>query len=174
MKLACVLMTTVVTSKRPKLESEAKNAVLVVAFLLEDNITDKVLETLANTVASKILEHIEPVAHHIAKSIDPISVNNTTRAKTTLTLKSVSGQLKAVSSSLHNIVTRLAASPTPTGSLLPAPCPTWANIASAGKPPQIPSKFNLPPPPNTLASSRDYYMMQKQSSSLSTLLLQML
>ncbi|KAG5350717.1 hypothetical protein C0989_009569 [Termitomyces sp. Mn162] len=77
MKLMCVLMTMVVTSKRPKLKVDTKNMVLAVVFLLEEDINNKLSNTLANIVMSKVLEHMEPVIHCIASTLDFASANNT-------------------------------------------------------------------------------------------------
>ncbi|KAG5330518.1 hypothetical protein C0989_008870, partial [Termitomyces sp. Mn162] len=60
MKLARMLMTAVVISKGVKLENEAKNAILAVAFLMEDDAIDKLSDSLASIVASKVLERVDP------------------------------------------------------------------------------------------------------------------
>ncbi|KAG5335694.1 hypothetical protein C0989_000707 [Termitomyces sp. Mn162] len=135
-------MTAVITSKGPKLENEAKSTVLMVALLLEDDITNKFLEILMNTIMSKVLEHVKPITLHIAKSTDFISANGTSQAKMMLALKSTASQLESVSSSLSKIVTKLNALlltqvPQPTIN-----CPTWTNIASTKPATNIPTKYS--------------------------------
>ncbi|KAG6895737.1 hypothetical protein C0992_012918 [Termitomyces sp. T32_za158] len=144
MKLAHVLMTMAIALKGPKLESEAKNAILMVAFLLEDDINDKVLATLADAIASKVIKHVEPIIHHAAKSVDFISANGTSQAETILALKGVSSQLELVTNSLNDVVSKLATMSPPS---LPShqplpPHPTWASIAGS-TPPSVSPDFNL-------------------------------
>ncbi|KAH0580486.1 hypothetical protein H2248_001985 [Termitomyces sp. 'cryptogamus'] len=92
MKLACTLMTAVVTSNGPK---------------LKDNVNNKPSDILADTVTSKVLEHIKPIVHCIMSSLNFASANDMAQAETTLALKSVSAQLEMVSTSLNNVITKL-------------------------------------------------------------------
>ncbi|KAG5337323.1 hypothetical protein C0989_009649 [Termitomyces sp. Mn162] len=114
--LACTLMTAVVTSNGPKLKVNAKNAVLAVMFLLEDNVNNKLSDILADTVTSKVLEYIKPIVHCITSSLNFAPANDMAQAETTLALKSVSAQLEIVSTSLNNVITKLMPAP-----LLPLP-----------------------------------------------------
>ncbi|KAG6884600.1 hypothetical protein C0993_009680, partial [Termitomyces sp. T159_Od127] len=146
MKLACVLMTVAMISKGAKLENEAKNAVLAVAFLLEDDVNDKISNSLADAVAAKVLNCVDPIFHRVTSSLDFATASDTTRAETTLALMAVSAQLTAVSTSLGKTASKLSAPPPPAS---PAPLPTqpepphpsWASIAAAS-PTVVPAAFN--------------------------------
>ncbi|KAG5349036.1 hypothetical protein C0989_006460 [Termitomyces sp. Mn162] len=146
MKLAHVLMTAAMISKGMKLENEVKNAVLAVAFLLEDDVNDKILNFLADAVTAKVLDRINPIFHRITSSLNFATASNTTQAETTLALTAVSAQLTAVSTSLGKTASKLSAPPPPAS---PAPLPTqpepphasWVSIAVAS-PTVVPAAFN--------------------------------
>ncbi|KAG5350341.1 hypothetical protein C0989_011405 [Termitomyces sp. Mn162] len=165
MKLMRVLMTAVVTLKGLKLEVDAKNVVLTVAFLLEEDVNNKLLDTLVNMVTSKVLECMKPVVHCIALTLDFASANDTAQAETTLALKSVLAQLKMVSSSLNNIVTKLSTTPLPPTSQ-PATTHTllWVDIAST-KPTSVLATFN------PMLSDQHTHLQQRLIYSVKTILI---
>ncbi|KAG6882860.1 hypothetical protein C0993_008888, partial [Termitomyces sp. T159_Od127] len=123
MKLAHVLMTAAITSKSFKFKNEAKNTVLAVASLMEDDAIDKLLNSLTSVITSKVLKHVNPVISCITtSSLDFVSTNNTVQAKTTLALSSVSLQLFSVSFSLNDAILKLAAMPPIPPLPQPSPC----------------------------------------------------
>ncbi|KAG6884181.1 hypothetical protein C0993_000583 [Termitomyces sp. T159_Od127] len=77
MKLAHVLITAAMVSKGPNLKNEVKNAVLAVAFLLEDDVSDKISSSLANAVTAKALDHVDPIIHCITSSLDFVTASDT-------------------------------------------------------------------------------------------------
>ncbi|KAG6875252.1 hypothetical protein C0993_010151, partial [Termitomyces sp. T159_Od127] len=69
--------------------------------------------SLMDAIVSKLVERIEPVAHHMASSVDFVAANGLTQAVTTLSLKNVSAQLQTVTSLLNEVLTK-AKAPSPT------------------------------------------------------------
>ncbi|KAG5726925.1 hypothetical protein E4T56_gene6280 [Termitomyces sp. T112] len=131
LKLVQVLMTAAAITKGSHLENDMKNAILAVAFLLEDDITDQKADVITEAVATKVLDWVNNIVNHLTSSTEFASATGTSQAEKTLALKEISGQLQSVSSLLNN------AAP---------PRPTWANIAAAHTPGhtlQIPTQFNL-------------------------------
>ncbi|KAG6883303.1 hypothetical protein C0993_006925 [Termitomyces sp. T159_Od127] len=80
MKLACVLMTVVVTSKGLRIDSNAMNTVLAVALLMEEDAGDVYAGSLIDVIVSKLVKRIEFVAHCMASSSnchDPLPTSET-------------------------------------------------------------------------------------------------
>ncbi|KAG6895114.1 hypothetical protein C0992_003109 [Termitomyces sp. T32_za158] len=94
-KLVRVLMTAAMVTKGTRLDSDARNAVLAVAFLLEDDVTDSTAETIAQAVAAKVLDRIGPVTTSLSTSVEFAAAASTTQAETTLALKDAATQLVA-------------------------------------------------------------------------------
>ncbi|KAG6867599.1 hypothetical protein C0993_000728, partial [Termitomyces sp. T159_Od127] len=137
MKLARVLMTAAVSSKGPRIDSEAKNAILAVALLMEEDAVNVHAESITEAIVSKLVERIEPVTHRMA-SADFAAANGLAQAETTLTLKDVSTQLQSVTSSLNEALAKTVTQPQP--ATTPTQ-PTWADITRA-KPLAIPMDYN--------------------------------
>ncbi|KAG6859829.1 hypothetical protein C0995_003350 [Termitomyces sp. Mi166 len=106
-------MTAALVSKGSKLDTDTRNVILAVAFLLEDDIIDQTSEVLADTVATKVFSCIKNVVNCLLLSSEFVSATSTFQAKTTLALKGISSQLKTVVSLLSNVVGKLSAIPTP-------------------------------------------------------------
>ncbi|KAG6899864.1 hypothetical protein C0993_006138 [Termitomyces sp. T159_Od127] len=141
-------MMVVISPKGSKFEIEAKNAVLVVAFLLEDNVNDKLLDALVEAVASKVLEQVEPIVHHITSSLDFSLANNAAQVETTLALKEASTKLSSIVATLNEVVMKPASLQVPAPSQSPTQQPSWVDIAHPKQSP-VPSMFN-PAIPNHL------------------------
>ncbi|KAH0580213.1 hypothetical protein H2248_001733 [Termitomyces sp. 'cryptogamus'] len=91
-------------SKSPRQDMDAKNVILVVAFLVEENVLDQLVETITDMVATKFLNRTKNTVDHILSSHEFMLASNTAQAKTTLTLKSISTQLEAVTNSLTEVM----------------------------------------------------------------------
>ncbi|KAG6894405.1 hypothetical protein C0993_011606 [Termitomyces sp. T159_Od127] len=136
-------MTVALASKSTRLESNARNVILVVAFLLEDDITDQL--AIADAVASKVLVQISTVTNKLASSSEFAEATSTAQAETTLALKDVSVQLASVTTLLNSIATKLTSTPPMETKTPQLTTPSWADIVALGwqqGPQQIPSKFN--------------------------------
>ncbi|KAG5350664.1 hypothetical protein C0989_009903 [Termitomyces sp. Mn162] len=136
MKLARVLMA-VVSSKGPRIDSEAKNAILAVALLMKEDAVNVHVESITEAIVSKLVERIEPVTHRVASSADFAAANGLAQAETTLTLKDVSTQLQSVTASLNEALAKTATRPQPATTLTR---PTWADVARA-KPLAVPTEY---------------------------------
>ncbi|KAF5375541.1 hypothetical protein D9615_009144 [Tricholomella constricta] len=138
-KLVRVLLTAALnlSQKATETKTDAKNAVLAVAFLLEDDITDCISDALADAVTAKALDRLDSAAAKLSSSAAFATATDTQQAETTLALQTVSTQLAGVTASLSDLADRLNASPlsTPT---VPAQ-PSWASIARSSPGPPIPS-----------------------------------
>ncbi|KAG5334812.1 hypothetical protein C0989_002995 [Termitomyces sp. Mn162] len=98
-------------SKSPRQDMDAKNVILVVAFLLEENVLDQLVETITDMVATKFLNRTKNTVDHILSSHEFMLASNTAQAKTTLTLKSISTQLEAVTNSLTEVMAPIQRDP---------------------------------------------------------------
>ncbi|KAG5349489.1 hypothetical protein C0989_003477 [Termitomyces sp. Mn162] len=147
LKLVQVLMTAAAITKGSHLENDMKNAILAVAFLLEDDITDQKADVITEAVATKVLDWVNNIVNHLTSSTEFASATGTSQAEKTLALKEISGQLQSVSSLLNNAVSKICSMPlAPAMQSQAPPRPTWANIAAAHTPGhtlQIPTQFNL-------------------------------
>ncbi|KAG6851914.1 hypothetical protein C0991_005022 [Blastosporella zonata] len=114
------------------LKPEARNALLAVAFLIDDDMTDNIANTLAEAVAAKALARLEPLATSLATSVSFASANDTNRANNTITLQSITDKLV---SSINTLDKAPSPIPLPPVTLLPPPhMPSWASIVSANIP----------------------------------------
>lgn len=126
-KLVRVLMTVAIslTNKSPDPKPDAKNAILSVAYLLEDDVMDSISDTLVEAVAAKTLGHIEAATEKLTSSANFVVAIDNRQAETTLAIKTVSDQLVKVSTSLELLTTRLAVNTPP-----PPPRSSWAAVAA--------------------------------------------
>ncbi|KAG5719556.1 hypothetical protein E4T56_gene14208 [Termitomyces sp. T112] len=115
---------------RVQIENDVRNAVLAVAFLLEDDVTDQLAEAIAKIVAGKFA-----------------SATSSSQAKMTLALKTMATQLAATqpaaaTTSLTDIIAKLTSSPIACpGALQPMPSTTWASVVVTPAD-QVPNRFN--------------------------------
>ncbi|KAG5349057.1 hypothetical protein C0989_006340 [Termitomyces sp. Mn162] len=105
-KLVNILVTAALVPKTPDLKLVA----LATAFLLDANITDHILDILANTVA-----------------VDFLVASNTKHAESTLALKASLAILEGVSTLLGAVASKLVTRPLS----LPNMGPSWASVAKA-------------------------------------------
>ncbi|GLB42954.1 hypothetical protein LshimejAT787_1204030 [Lyophyllum shimeji] len=112
-KVVRILLTAALNlaDKSPEVRSDARQATLVVAFLLEDDITDTISDALAEAVASKTHGLLEEAAGKLDASSAFLTATDVKQVETTLTLKSVSSQLENVATSLDALATKLTGSP---------------------------------------------------------------
>ncbi|KAG5733049.1 hypothetical protein E4T56_gene3551 [Termitomyces sp. T112] len=108
------------TSKLPEL----KNTALAVAFLLNANVMDHILETLANMVADKAIGRFKGLVEKLGSTANFLAASDAKCAKTTLTLKATSEMLKG-----H----------------VPAAPLTWASVAKASSSPSTLSDITKAP-----------------------------
>ncbi|KAG5350735.1 hypothetical protein C0989_009479 [Termitomyces sp. Mn162] len=139
-------MTAAMVSKGTKLKNNARNAVLVVAFLLEDNVTDQSAESIADAVATGVLACMGAITDSLASSSEFASATSTSQVETTLALKTTVAQLAAAMSSLGKVVAKLTSTHLANSTaLLPTPPTSWAGIVKVGRlhtPNQVLGKFN--------------------------------
>ncbi|KAG6808716.1 hypothetical protein H0H92_003157 [Tricholoma furcatifolium] len=131
-KLVRVLMTTATIGKGHDFKGDVQNAVLAVAFLLEDNVKDVISTSLADKLTSKVMSQVEEATSRLSSAADFASATDTARAESTISLKSVADQLQAVSANLDKVSQTLS---TVTARPSPAPAATWANIVKNTTPP---------------------------------------
>ncbi|KAF5376429.1 hypothetical protein D9615_008638 [Tricholomella constricta] len=149
-KLVRVLMTAALnfTNKSTESRTDAKHAVLAVAFLLEDDITDSISDALADAVAAKTLSRLESATDKLTSSAAFSSATDTQQAETTLALKTVSTQLADVTTSLNLLAAKMSTSIAPP----PPSQPTWASVAGTeprpSPPPQLPTTTFNPSAPD--------------------------
>ncbi|KAG6872697.1 hypothetical protein C0995_007491 [Termitomyces sp. Mi166 len=123
-KLFNILMTAMLMTKT----SELKNVALAIAFLLDTNVTDYILDILAEAIVVKVLGCLKEIAEKLGSIAKYLIANNVKHAETTLVLKATSDTLEGVSISLGAIASNLASSPP---MLTSTTLPTWATITKA-------------------------------------------
>lgn len=157
-KLVRVLLTAALSlpGKNNESRTEAKNAVLAVAFLLDDDITDNVSDALVEAIATKTLSRLESTTDRLASSAAFLSATDTDQADATLTLKGVSAQLAIVTASLEVIATKISES---TGPPPAQPQRTWASAAATAT--QLPPP-SLPPAAFNPAAADDHTRLQQR------------
>lgn len=96
-KLVNILFMAALAPKQPDL----KNVALVVAFLLDTNITDYVLSFLADAVANKSINHLEGLFKKLDSMADFLAANDVSRAEATLNLKAIAKALSATTNKLE-------------------------------------------------------------------------
>ncbi|KAH0584442.1 hypothetical protein H2248_009980 [Termitomyces sp. 'cryptogamus'] len=104
-------------TKGNKLRNNTKNTTLAVAYLFENNITDCTSESLAEAVASKVLNCIGGAIDHLSSLSKFGAAASTAQAKTTIALKNVF----ACHNPLPDLQTSFQATPLPWSSLLDSP-----------------------------------------------------
>ncbi|KAF8164696.1 hypothetical protein B0H34DRAFT_670724 [Crassisporium funariophilum] len=94
-KLVQLLMTAALclSTKSPDPKPDIRNIIVSIAFLLEDDITDNVSDTLADAVVTKTLAWIEAVTARLTDTAKFIAASNSTQAKATLAIKNASDHL---------------------------------------------------------------------------------
>ncbi|KNZ72744.1 hypothetical protein J132_01948 [Termitomyces sp. J132] len=120
--LVTILATAALTLKQLKL----KNATIVVAFLLETDITNHVSNALAEAVTRKTVDRIGELVEKLGSMANFLAANNAKYTESILALKATSNTLAGVSFSLDMLASKLA-SPTPATTQ----SPTWASVAKA-------------------------------------------
>ncbi|KAG6852381.1 hypothetical protein C0991_012561 [Blastosporella zonata] len=118
-RIIATVATGEVTSARAptaKAKSQAKNALIAVALLLDADITDHISDTLANAVATKTLARLEATASSLATSATFASANDTNCADTTVTLQKITETLATICRAI------------------PSQAATWASVARANIP----------------------------------------
>lgn len=136
MKLARVLMTAVISTKGQRIDGNAKNAVLAVALLMEEDTGDVLADFLADKIAFRVIERIDPAIGRMTASVDFAMANGVSQAETTLALKDVSTQLLSTTSSIKEALTNASMTPPTTN----PKCPTWAEVTATK--PSIPTEYN--------------------------------
>ncbi|KAG5639825.1 hypothetical protein DXG03_003052 [Asterophora parasitica] len=119
-------------------------SIIVVTFVLEDDIANSTSKTLADTIAAKALNNLKPITTKLVAAAFFITATNTQQAETTLILKEVSSHLATLTASLSDLSTKLTTNSTLTANAL-SPCPTWAPLSAL---PLLPTIF----PPTLLHS----------------------
>ncbi|KAG5639804.1 hypothetical protein DXG03_003410 [Asterophora parasitica] len=107
-------------------------SIIVVTFVLEDDIANSTSKTLADTIAAKALNNLKPITTKLVAAASFITATNTQQAETTLILE-VSSHLATLTASLSDLSTKLTTNSTLTANAL-SPCPTWASIVSSSPP----------------------------------------
>ncbi|KAG6838792.1 hypothetical protein C0991_008411 [Blastosporella zonata] len=97
-------------------QPEARNALLAIAFLIEDNVTDGITDTLVEAVVTKTLACLVPIANSLATLAFFASANDSNRADNTLTLQSITDKLTSSAKILN-----MAPTSTPMPSVTPPP-----------------------------------------------------
>ncbi|KAF5375879.1 hypothetical protein D9615_008261 [Tricholomella constricta] len=145
-KLVRVLLTAALnlSMKTTDAKTDAKNAVLAVAFLLEDDIADTVSDALVDAITTKALDRLDTATEKLTSSATFSSALDTHQAETTLALQTVSTQLAGVTASLEVLAARLnTPSSVPTSTQQQ---PTWADITRSSPVPSAsppaPKAFN--------------------------------
>ncbi|KAG6862576.1 hypothetical protein C0993_002550 [Termitomyces sp. T159_Od127] len=99
--------------------------VIVVAFLLEANITDVLSNSLVEAMASKTQVKLVGIVDKIGSTAKFLTANNAQHAELTLMLKATSNMLEGVSSFLDALTFKLVSPPSAPPSSL------WTSIAKA-------------------------------------------
>ncbi|KAG6851630.1 hypothetical protein C0991_007449 [Blastosporella zonata] len=82
--------------------TQAKNALLAVAFLLKSDITDHVSNTLADAVATKALARLKTTAANLAASAAFASAHDTARAESTIAMQKITDKLSTLVDAMEN------------------------------------------------------------------------
>ncbi|KAG6808576.1 hypothetical protein H0H92_003668 [Tricholoma furcatifolium] len=129
-KLVRVLLTAAL-SKGSEIKGDVRNAILSVAYLLEENVEDALSDSLADKITDKVVQCVEHATQRLASAADFANATDTSRAEATLALKTVADQLLVVSSNLDKITGKLATAPQ---SSPPPSQPSWAAIVKSNSP----------------------------------------
>ncbi|KAF5378885.1 hypothetical protein D9615_006982 [Tricholomella constricta] len=138
-KLVRILLTAALnlSQKATETRTDAKNAVLAVAFLLEEDITDCIADALAEAVTAKALDRLDSATSKLTSSTAFSTATDTQQAETTIALKTVSTQLAGVTASLSDLAAKLnTTTPSPSSTLEQ---PSWADIARSSPGPAPPT-----------------------------------
>lgn len=131
-KLVDILLTASVSLKIP---ADAAAAIRAVAYLLEDDITDKVSSTLASAVADKVRAQLADITTDLSSNAKFINANATQQAATSVKLKEIAAQYAAASVNLADASSKLS-SIGPKESLSPV---QWPALGSPTRAPALPS-----------------------------------
>ncbi|KAG6851896.1 hypothetical protein C0991_005182 [Blastosporella zonata] len=152
-KLARIIATVVVgemtTSKAAAATTKmhARNALIVVAFLLDADITNHISDTLADAVAAKTLTRLKSTASSLATLAAFVAANDTSRADTTIALQKITETLSTIVSTLNTQLDHAAPPgdaatttnnptrrPPRQHQALPSQTVTWASVTGANVP----------------------------------------
>ncbi|KNZ78645.1 hypothetical protein J132_11086 [Termitomyces sp. J132] len=111
--------------------AKIKNAVLAMAFLLEADIMDQILSSLADAITTKTMGRLSNLVKKLSTMAEFLAANDAQRAESTLTLKLTSETLAGVSSLLDAMASKFTNPPQQ-----PIAPPTWASIAKTSASPQ--------------------------------------
>ncbi|KNZ72329.1 hypothetical protein J132_04019 [Termitomyces sp. J132] len=128
-RLVNILATAALMSKL----LELRNMALAVAFLLDADVMDHVLETLANAVADKAIGRLEGLVEKLGSMANFLAASDAKCTETTLTLKATSETLKGVTILLGAMAPNTT-NPPPRKHVPAAPL-TWALLAKASSSP---------------------------------------
>ncbi|KAG6863285.1 hypothetical protein C0991_007033, partial [Blastosporella zonata] len=134
---------------RPKV----RNTLLVVAFLIDEDITDNIANIIAETVASRTIACLEPITNSLATSASFVAANDTNRANNTLTLQTITDKLTTSIDILNNAPPATTAPPSlPPTTHANTPL-SWAAVANTN----IPASLTF----NPKASDRHTRLQQR-------------
>lgn len=105
--LVAVLATAALTSKH----IEQKTAMIATTFILDMDITDHILDTLADMVAYKAMAKVSGLIEKLGSTANFLAASNAKHAEVTLMLQSTASTLKRVSNLLGALVPNLASPP---------------------------------------------------------------
>ncbi|KAG5339328.1 hypothetical protein C0989_004703 [Termitomyces sp. Mn162] len=130
-----------------------QSTTLVVAFLLKADITNHILDTLVEAVATKTIDKIGALVDKLGLTADFLTANDMKQAESTLKLQATSATLEGVYTLLDALASKLVSSPP-----VPAPSLSWASVAMPMPPNLIP--FGLQP---TLPSNNQLLLQEMLS-----------
>jgi hypothetical protein len=138
-KLVCALFTI---SLLPKVPPEVTNAIRAAAFLLEDDISDKLNNNLAMAINEKIKSGLSTFAEEISTFQTFLQASSIQQASTLLELQRITAQSTVSTNKLNDLITKI-----PDPKLLPQlPQPTHNNKWPTLQHPSLPPRPSLPNP----------------------------
>ena len=136
-KLTRILLTAALL---PKVPNEAIAAIHVVAFLIEENITDNLSIQLAAAVADKVNALLSDIKANLATAKTFLEANSIQQASTSIELKEVATQHASTTNNLNTLTTKLSTLSLPKE----PPAPHWPSVPTSQPPPttNIPRNFD--------------------------------
>ncbi|KAH0578027.1 hypothetical protein J132_08317 [Termitomyces sp. J132] len=125
-RMTSILVTAALTSK----QQELKTTAIAVAFRLDANVTDHILDSLAEAVVSKTVDRLDGILGKLNTSVDFLATNDTSRTEATLSLNVTAARMREQTTLLDAVVSKIASAPLPIPSSVAQAQPRmWASVA---------------------------------------------